>query len=111
MKKVFLIVLVIVVALCTFLIRSQAKAKEVALPVMEKCWEGENIKILSLTARPNLRDGINWRIGAKYTETNFPEVLSNPKYGYVPEILVKMTNSEIVWKHFEEISTPKAGCE
>lgn len=111
MRRINLIILVLIGLVGFLLIHSKKRAEAVAWPVMEKCWNNENTKIISLTMRPNFREGFNWRVGAKYTEKSFPNILENPEYGDVPEILVNILNGEVEEKHFQEIDEPQAGCE
>lgn len=110
MKKVFLVVLIIILALAIFLTYSKKKAEQVALPVMERCWRNDSIEIVSLTTRLNFRQGLNWRAGIKYTLEGFPDILENTEYGYVPEILVNIFTGKIILKHFQEIGDPDPGC-
>ena len=110
MKKILVISLVVILVIGFVLVNSRKKAEAVALPIMEKCWNNETTEIVSLTTRPNFREGFNWRVGVKYTIDGFPAILENTEYGYTPEILVNMFTHEIVWKHFQEIGDASEGC-
>jgi hypothetical protein len=111
MKKSLIISFVALIVIGFFLIDSKNKAEKVAQPIMEQCWESDSIKIISLTMRPSLREGFNWRAGVRYTENGSPEIFENNEYGYVPEILINIFTSEVKWKHFEEIGDSSPGCE
>lgn len=110
MKKIILIGLLVIIAVGFALSNSKKKAEQVALPVMEQCWNNDNLKIVSLTTRLNLKEGFNWLVKGNYTEKGFPSVIKNPKYGDVPEMLISIFNHKVVWKHFEEIGESAEGC-
>lgn len=110
MKKSFATILVVVIVISLVFVYSKDKAEQVALPIMEQCWNANNLKIVSLTSRLNFREGLNWLVKGNYTNEGFSTVIENQKYGDVPEVLVSIFTNEIVWKHFEEIGDASEGC-